>query len=107
HRDHRLGGGVLQQPDLLLAKRADFPAVYRDNPEQLVVPAQRHRNITTGASEADKRLEAGRDADNLGFGEIRDRDQVFTTEKTIENASWRERPGDTWDRGQVLRWQPP
>jgi hypothetical protein len=69
-----LGGEVLQQRDLLVGERSDFTTVYRNEPEQWLVLAQRRRNKTAGSGEADQRLEAGSEADNLGFGEVRYRD---------------------------------
>ena len=43
HRDHRLGGEVLQQRDLLVGEGPDLLAVDRDSAEQRSVLAQRHR----------------------------------------------------------------
>jgi hypothetical protein len=43
---------------------------------------------------------------NLGFGAVGYRDEAFATEYTFPETSWREGPGHTRDRGQVLRRQP-
>ena len=42
HRDHRLGGEVLQQRDLLVGERPHLLAIDSDVAEQDVVLAQRH-----------------------------------------------------------------
>src|SRR5262249_42555289 len=87
-------------------ERAYLTTVYRDESEQLLVLAQRYPDITAGPSDADQRLEAGREADNLGFGEIRYRDRAFATDYTRQEISGREGPRDARDRGQVLCWHP-
>ena len=43
HRDHRLGGEVLQQCYLFLRERADFSAPSLMNPRSAAVLAQRHQ----------------------------------------------------------------
>jgi hypothetical protein len=50
-----------------------------------------------------KRLEPGSEADNLGFGEIRYRDQFFAADYAVEHTSWSERSGHCRDCGEVLR----
>ena len=42
HRDHRLGGEVLQQRDLLVGERPHFLAIDREHPSNALVLAQAH-----------------------------------------------------------------
>jgi hypothetical protein len=43
HRDHRLRREVLDEPDFLVAERPNFKPDSRDQPEQRIVFAQRHK----------------------------------------------------------------
>src|SRR5207245_1705383 len=55
HGDHRLRGEILQQRDLLVAKWPDFLPTRRYVAEQVVVPAQRHHQQGTHATQLDSR----------------------------------------------------
>src|SRR6516162_10521059 len=106
HCDDRLRSEVLQQRNFPLGERADFLAIDMDGAKECLVLAQRHCNKTTGSGDADQRLEAGSEADNLGFGQIGYRDQALATDYAFEETSGRERARNAWDRGQVLRREP-
>ena len=56
HRDHRLGGEVLQQGDLLVGERPDFLAVDRKDAEQAVLLAERNDQAGARATEIDQSL---------------------------------------------------
>ena len=47
HRDHRLRREILQERDLLVGERANFPAMRGDVTEQGVVAAERHKDDGT------------------------------------------------------------
>ena len=59
HRDHRLGGEVLQQRDLLVGERAHLLADSADEAEQGTVLAQRHQEHGARAAEVDSMRRAG------------------------------------------------
>ncbi len=54
HRDHRLGGEVLQQRDLLVGERPNLLAIDRDAAEQRLVLAQRHGEQRASTTKIDE-----------------------------------------------------
>ena len=59
HRNHRLGGEVLQQCDLLLRERTHFLAIDRDVAEEVIALDKRHKDRTARAAQIDDRPSVG------------------------------------------------
>ncbi len=87
HRDHRLGGEVLQQRDLLVGERPDFLAIDSEGAEQGVIFAQRHGQGAAGTAELDQGTSRG--ASERGFIRyIFKMGEGFAARDPIERRAW-------------------
>ena len=89
HRDHRLGGEILQQSDLLVRERADFLAIGRDRAEHRIVFAKRHRDRATSFAQFEKRTERWiSSAVSLVGGNVDKMSDAFSGGNASEPAKW-------------------
>ena len=87
-RDHRLGGEVFEQRNLLFGERPDFVPMDVDDAEERALAAQRHREPGANISNFEPFARDGAFAKRLGLAHIGDVDDAFAAREGIIQPNW-------------------